>query len=119
MTQYKNYGFDAFGDCAGIKRTEIDNIPASSPAYITFDNVKNKYLGYKGEYNIITTFESLVLPKYLKSSHWNSLTKEHKNFCYGCTLIEGMRHNNPSPNSPVKWKTISISHYIKSIDELL
>jgi hypothetical protein len=114
-----SYRFDAFGDCAGIRRAEIEDIPASSPAYITYIQANNSYVGYKGVYKQPGTFSTMVLPNYTASTFWTSLTPQHKQACYGCTLIQRMQSGSISPNTAVKWKTITIAHYIRSIDEIL
>ena len=116
---YENYNFDAFGDCAGIKRTEIDDIPVSSPAYVYYYRDDNVYVGFKGEYKKISSFESLVLPKYSKSDFWKKISPTHKEKCYGCNMVSNMISGVQSSNSATKWKTITISHYLKSIDENL
>ncbi len=119
MNYHTTYGFDSFGDCAGIRRAEIENIPASSPAYINYYQPNNVFVGYKGIYNTLRTFTSHVLPNYTASIHWTTLTGNHKDSCYGCKLINSMLYSGQSANSAPKWKAITIAHYIKSIDELL
>lgn len=116
---YKTYGFDSFGDYAGIRRSEIDKAYGSSPAYINYYKEGNAYVGFKGIYREPKTFTTMVLPNYSNSIYWSSLSDKHKENCYGCTLIQGMLNGTINPNSAPRWKTISICHYIQSIDELL
>lgn len=116
---YENYGFDHFGDYSGIIRRELDHIPVSSPAYISLDYKKNRYVGFKGEFKKIKTFETMVLPKYTSSEFWRLTSLSHIENCYGCSLINEMLKNNIKPNYASRWKTISISHYLRTIDELI
>lgn len=119
ITEYTNYHFDAFGDYAGIKRAVPLNIPVVSPAYIHYHSLTNEHIGFKGKYKDIKSFETDVLPKYSHSSYWNSLNSTHKLGCYGCTLLDKMLKKQIKVNYAPKWKTITISHYIRSIDEKL
>ncbi|MBK1813115.1 hypothetical protein JHL18_21065 [Clostridium sp. YIM B02505] len=113
------YKFDAFGDFAGIKVSNLENIPVSSPAYIHYSALSNNYIGYKGLYKKVRSFETMVLPKYTFSSYWASIPKNHKYSCYGCTLIERMLQGKVKINYAPRWKTLTICHYIKSMDEVL
>ena len=114
-----DYNFDAFGDFAGIKVNPLKNIPVSSPAYIHYDNSSNKYIGFKGIFKKTSTFESMVLPKYTTSKYWSSLSNKHKTTCHGCKLIQDMLNGNVKINYASRWKTLTICHHIKSIDEIL
>lgn len=115
----KEYKFDAFGDFAGIKVPSLNKIPVSSPAYIHYDNSSNKYFGFKGVFKEIRTFESMVLPKYSNSKYWASIYNNHKISCYGCKLIQDMLVGKVKINYAPRWKTLTICHYINSIDEIL
>ncbi|GKU24379.1 hypothetical protein CFOLD11_12050 [Clostridium folliculivorans] len=121
ITSYNSqkYKFDAFGDFAGIKVSNLENIPVSSPAYIHYCALSNNYIGFKGLYRKVRSFETMVLPKYTFSSYWSSIPKKHKNSCYGCTLIERMLSGKVKINYAPRWKTLTICHYIKSMDEVL
>jgi hypothetical protein len=113
------YKFDAFGDFAGIKVTDLENIPVSSPAYIHYCGLSNNYIGFKGLFKKINSFETMVLPKYTSSTYWSSIPKKHKNSCYGCALIENMLNGKVKINYAVRWKTLTVCHYIKCMDEIL
>lgn len=120
LTSYNSkYNFDAFGDFAGIKVPILEDIPVSSPSYIHYDSLSNAYIGFKGIYKEIKTFESMVLPKYTSSKYWSSLTSNHKNLCHGCKLVQGMLNGTIKANYAPRWKILTICHYIKSVDELL
>jgi hypothetical protein len=121
ITSYNSarYKFDAFGDFAGIKVSNLENIPVSSPAYIHYCALSNNYIGFKGLYKKVRSFETMVLPKYTFSSYWASIPKKHKTSCYGCTLIERMQSGKVKINYAPRWKTLTICHYIKSMDEVL
>lgn len=120
ITSYDiNYNFDGFGDFAGIKAQSLEEIPVSSPAYIHYCNSSNAYIGFKGIFKKTSTFESLVLPKYTSSKYWSSLTDKHKASCHGCQLIQGMLNGSVKANYAPRWKTLTICHYIKSVDEIL
>lgn len=114
-----NYNFDAFGDFAGIKVSSLEKIPVTSPAYIHYYNLSNQYIGFKGIFKKTSTFESMVLPKYTTSKYWSSLSNKHKTSCYGCKLIQGMLNGSVKVNYAPRWKTLTICHYIKSVDEIL
>lgn len=114
-----NYHFDAFGDFAGIKVPSLEDIPVSSPAYIHYYNLSNQYIGFKGVFKQTSTFQSMILPKYTNSKYWSSLSNKHKTSCHGCKLIQDMLNGNVKVNYATRWKTLTICHYIRSVDEIL
>lgn len=116
-TDFKLHNFDGFGDCAGIRDIPIYSGGLSYPSYLTVELNTFDHHGFKGNAKDISSFESILLPKYLKSDHWNHiLTPAHKIVCPGCIMINNFHLKLNKCNDAKKWKTITISHFLESID---
>lgn len=109
--------FDYFGDMAGIRNNPIYDGGVSYPAYLTIEMDTFKHHGFKGIEVDINSFESTLLPKYLESDHWTKkLTPSHKSACNGCKIINNFANGVGKVNNATKWKTITISHFIDTMD---
>lgn len=114
---FKIHKFDYFGDWAGIRNNPIYAGGASYPSYLTIEMDNFNHHGFKGIEMDINSYKSTVLKKYVKSAHWTTLlTTLHKNSCYGCKTINNFSLGIDSPNSATKWKTITISHFIETME---
>lgn len=116
-TDFKKHNFNGFGDCAGIRDIPIYDGGASYPSYLTIELDTFDHHGFKGIPMDVRSFEDVLLPKYLASDHWNKiLTPSHKTNCNGCRTINDFSLNRAKINNAAKWKTITVSHFIESMD---
>lgn len=117
LTEYSKYGFDAFGDFAGIRKdTNItDGGPEeASPGFLFYSWHINSYIGYKGRVADWAEFTDHIKPTVINSDYWENYNDSHHENCPGCTKILG----NPG-NSAGNWKRYTIQHYIYTIQEFL
>lgn len=119
LKDFKTLNFDAFGDYCGIKNLPLENTKAVYPSYIHYNGQKNVYVGFKGNFNKPITFTTKVLPIYTTSSCWNSISSDHIDKCCGCKKILAMQSGKSKINSARTWKSITISHHIREMDEIL
>lgn len=114
---YSEYDFDIYGDWAGIRNNPIYDGGSSYPTYLTTEMDTFNHHGFKGNPRDITSYEKVVLPKYLSSEHWNDLiNSKHKEKCYGCSYIKKFKEGTEKANDATKWKCITISHFISTMD---
>lgn len=115
---FKELDFDYFGDWAGVRNNPIYKGGRSYPGYITIEMDSFNHHGFRGIELQTSSFGSVLLPEYLKSDHWNKiLTNDHKTECFGCSLIKEFNSNDDvNPNDAIKWKTVTISHFINTMD---
>lgn len=114
---YSEYDFDFYGDWAGIRNNPIYDGGSSYPTYLTTEINTFTHHGFKGKPKDITSYEKVVLPKYLSSEHWNKLiNSKHKENCYGCSYIKKFKEGTEKANDATKWKCITISHFISTMD---
>lgn len=116
--EYKNLGFDGFSDYVGVRKYTLKNIPIVSPGFLIFDNSDGSYYGYKGTYDDLDSYLDII-KKYEKSIHWKNIKNSHRKICEGCKVLDKMISTRSSYKSAPKWKRVSMSHYIASIDEVL
>jgi len=117
-----SYKFDGFGDYSGI----VNSLPTSgggiSPAGIFYSKRFNCFVGFRRSKSL-SEFEDFIAPEIMKSEYWEEYSEIHHKKCPGC--IEIKRINSISDpkqkkgKSQAKWKGITMSHYIYSIDEWL
>lgn len=108
--------FDYFGDWAGIRTLPIYSGGMPYPSYLTIELDTFNHHSFRGIEKDAQSFESTLLPKYIKSSHWKTLNNSHKNNCYGCDTINTFIARTAKVNSASKWKSITIAHFISSMD---
>ncbi len=114
---FKTFDFEGFGDCVGIRDIPIYRGGISYPSYLTVELDTFDHHGFKGLAKNPNSFESTLLPKYILSNHWNHiLTPAHKLACNGCLMINNFYLKLDKSNSAQKWKTITISHFLESMD---
>jgi hypothetical protein len=117
LSYYKNLGFDAFGDYAGIRKDSTISKGGSStpsPGFIFYSWHINSYLGYKGRIPDYQEFIDHIKPNVIKSNYWFKYTSRHRDNCPGCIEIS-------SSNSTYSWdwKRYSIQHYLYTMEENL
>lgn len=116
-TDFKKKSFDYFGDWAGIRNLPIYKGGQSYPSYLTIEMDNFNHHGFKGIEVKTSSYTTELLPKYLKSEHWTKLlTNTHKSDCHGCEKIIAFSKEKDNANSPIKWKTITMSHFIDTMD---
>lgn len=117
LKAYKNYGFDAFGDFAGVRKdaTITDGGPSeASPGFLFYSWHSNSYIGYKGRKSEWSEFTQHIQPTLTKSTYWNSFSTLHQKNCPGCANIL----SNPT-NGAANWKRYAIQHYLVTMEEFL
>lgn len=123
LTNYSNYGFDAFGDYCGIKKDELTEGGQISPGCIFYHWWDNSYYGHKGTYKQASTFTSMVVPSIMSSIPWNNYQirsmNAHEHSCPGCRMISTIARGTEAGNSAPKWKIIVSSHYLYTMEEFL
>lgn len=114
---FKVYNFDGFGDCAGVRDIPIFNGGLPYPSYLTIELDTFDHHGFKGKEKDINSYESILLPKYIVSDHWNRiLPPAHKSICHGCIMINNFNLKLDKCKDAKKWKTLTISHFLESMD---
>ena len=117
-SDFKKYEFEGFGDCCGIRDIPIYRGGGLSyPSYLTIELDTFDHHGFKGIASEPNSFVNTLLPIYLASDHWNKiLTPTHKAHCGGCQMINSIYLKKERGNNASKWKTITVSHFIESMD---
>ncbi|WP_160141604.1 beta family protein [Salicibibacter halophilus] len=119
LKDYTHFGYDAFGDYAGVKKDDITEGGRISPGYFLFSGEYNLFYGFKGEFNRPATFTSLLVPEIMDSKVWKTLSKNHKENCYGCRSIIEISENQRSGNAQSEWKGYTMAHYLYTLEEFL
>lgn len=117
LQAYTGYGFDAFGDFAGIRKDQsiTDGGPEDpSAGFLFYSWSNNCFYGYKGRIADWGEFTNHIKPTVMASQSWNRYSAQHHNDCPGCSSIS----NNPG-NSAGNWKRISVMHYLHTMEEFL
>lgn len=117
-----SYSFDGFGDYAGVS----DSLPTSgggiSPAGIFYSKELNCFVGFRRN-KTLSDFEDFIAPEIMKSEYWKEYSDFHHNNCPGCKeikrIVNEVDKKKKKGKSQAKWKGITMSHYIFSIDEWL
>ncbi|MED0759007.1 hypothetical protein P4S96_17780 [Aneurinibacillus thermoaerophilus] len=117
LNAYSTYGFDAFGDFAGIRKDHsiTDGGPEDpSPGFLFYCATNNYFIGYKGRTPDWNEFTNHIQPSVINSQTWRNHGPIHHQNCPGCQRIS----SNPG-NSAGNWKRISIQHYLHTMEEVL
>jgi hypothetical protein len=117
LSDYKNLGFDAFGDYAGIRKDSTISKGGSStpsPGFIFYSWHINSYLGYKGRIPDYQEFIDHIKPNVIKSNYWLKYTSKHRDNCPGCIAV-----TTSNSKYAWDWKRYSIQHYLYTMEENL
>ncbi len=117
LKEYVKYGFDAFGDFAGVRKdiTITDGGPEDpSPGFLFYSWKCNSYIGYKGTISDWSEFTNHIKPTVMKSSYWKDYTMQHHSQCPGCLKISTIPKNGAG-----SWKRYTIQHYLTTMEEFL
>ncbi|MEK4125689.1 hypothetical protein NSS60_01985 [Anoxybacillus sp. FSL W8-0382] len=118
-TDYVNFGFNAFGDYAGVKKDNLTDGGIISPGYLMYSWNSNCYYGFNGILKQAHTFETMVVPTIINSQVWNEYNNTHKQSCMGCSAIIQISNGTKSGNSQPEWKGFAIGHYLYTMEEFL
>lgn len=119
LTAYTTYGFDAFGDYVGVKRDSITEGGSISPGFLFYNWQSNSFTGYRGRTRVLSEFESHIVPTLIGSPYWPAYSAQHHQQCPGCLMIQNIRNGNEPGSSQAKWKGITLSHYLYTMEESL
>lgn len=116
---YPTYGFDAFGDFAGIKKDALRRGGSVSPGVIYYFRDGGMYVGYRGREGNVSEFASHIVPNLTQSEHWRLMSRRHKASCPGCRYIQDVLAGTESGRSQGMWKRVSMMHYLYTMEEHL
>ncbi len=116
---YAAYGFDAFGDFAGIKKDDLVKGGRISPGTVYYFWDENVYIGYRGRKPDLSEFATHIAPTIAQSRYWQQTSDRHKASCPGCRYVQDVLTGVASGRNQGLWKRISIMHYIYSMEEHL
>lgn len=111
-----HYGFDGFGDYAGITSALPSSGGTISPAGIYYSKENNFFIGYKGRKPELSEFD-YIAKKITESVYWKEFNMEHHNECPGCQTILRIVNKEESGRNQAKWKGITMLHYIYTVNE--
>lgn len=119
LTAYPTYGFDAFGDYVGVKRDSITEGGSISPGFLFYNWQNNSFTGYRGRTRVLSEFDSHIVPTLIGSPYWSAYSVQHRQQCPGCLTVQNIRSGNESGSNQAKWKGITLSHYLYTMEESL
>lgn len=118
-TAYQGYGFDAFGDFAGIKKDLPKKGGTVSPGFIFYSWKGNLSVGYKGRVQDLDEFKAHIGPLVLASRYYRQYSSTHRSKCPGCKLVDSIVNGPDSGKSQGQWKRIALMHYLYTMGEYL
>lgn len=116
------YGFDAFGDYAGVKRDDLNAGGGISPGMVFYNPDDNLYYGYRGPTKNLSEFETTIIPAVLNSGyvqHWVNTGSQYVNGNLGYDRLVRISQNEEPAKNQAKYKWISIMHYLHSMKTLI
>ncbi len=119
LTSYSSYGFNAFGDYAGLKRDDLTKGGKISPGFIYYSWHSNCYYGFNSPIKSLIEFENTITPSVLNSIPWGLYSNQHHTNCTGCKEIIDIKNKISSGKSQGKWKGMACSHYLSTMEEFL
>lgn len=112
------YGFDGLGDYSGI----TSDLPATRRSQtrvgIYYSAANNYFIGYIGRNANHFEYAKYIAPSILASPYWNEFSSEHHLNCPGCSSIQDIA-NGGTGKTPTKWKEITMTHYIYTVDQIM
>lgn len=113
-----SYGFNGFGDYACVANTLPTSGGSISPAGIYYSRENNFFVGFKARKQDLSEFV-YIASSIVDSEYWKEYLEEHHKTCPGCKMIYGISEGSENGKNQAKWKGITMSHYIYTIDESL
>ena len=113
---FHSYGFNAFGDYAGIKKDDLSSGGTISPGFIFYNPVDKLYYGYKGDIKNLAEFETTIVPAVLGSPLVAIINTDNADYLNaqneGWNTLQRISNGEESGKSQAKFKKISIEHYL-------
>lgn len=119
LTSYNRYGFDAFGDFAGIKKDLLHDGGTISPGFIFYAWHTNEFVGYRGRVKNLWEFKRHIGPTVLASRYYARYGANHHSSCPGCQTINSIVNGPETGRSQGLWKRIAVMHYLYTMEEYL
>ena len=116
---YPTYGFDAFGDFAGIKKDVLREGGTVSPGVVYYFWDGGMYVGYKGREPKVSEFACHIVPNLTQSEHWRRMPPRHRALCPGCRYVQDVLAGTESGRGQGMWKRVSMMHYLYTMEERL
>ena len=116
LSLYTSYGFDAFGDYAGIKKDDLTAGGTISPGFIFYDPVDNLFYGYRGNLKNLDEFEATIVPDVLGSPGSANIMAIDPAYLNsdneGWNILNRINSHLESGKSQAKFKRIAMEHYL-------
>ncbi|MFB5083394.1 beta family protein [Symbiobacterium thermophilum] len=119
VTSYSAYGFDAFGDFAGIKKDLLHYGGTISPGFIYYAWHTNEFIGYRGRIKDLWEFKRHIGPKVMASRYYARYGANHHSTCPGCLMINSIVNGPKTGRHQGLWKRIAVMHYLYTMEEYL
>lgn len=119
LTAYQGYGFDAFGDYAGIKKDLLRTGGTISPGFVFYSYQTNLSIGYRGRTRRLQEFKQHIAPTVVGSQYYQQYGAAHQGSCPGCRMIDAIANGPDSGASQGLWKRIAVMHYLHTMEENL
>lgn len=119
LSLYTGYGFNAFGDYAGIKKDDLTSGGTISPGFIFYDPVDNLFYGYRGNLKNLDEFETTIVPDVLGSPVSANIMATNPSYLdannEGWNILNRINTHVESGKSQAKFKRIAMEHYLHCI----
>jgi hypothetical protein len=119
---YSAYGFNAFGDYAGVKKDDITSGGTISPGFIFYNPDDNLYYGFKGKMKSLNEFETTIAPDALNMDfvrNWKASGSAFYTNNPGITKLERINNKLETGKNQAKFKWISMMHYLHTMKMLI
>jgi hypothetical protein len=116
MDIMRDFGVNATGDFAGIKKDDLTAGGTISPGFLYYDATENQYYGYRADIKELSQFENRIVPDVLASEATTRMTRsdppyvgsENPGFLTLLNISQGLE----SGKSQAKFKKIALEHYL-------
>lgn len=111
-----DFGVNATGDFAGIKKDDLTAGGTISPGFIYYDAVENQYYGYRADIKDLSQFENKIVPDILNSDATIRMSRNTPSFVSeqnpGFATLIKIQKREESGKSQAKFKRIALEHYL-------
>ena len=112
----EEFGVNAAGDFAGIKKDDLTAGGTISPGFIYYDATENQYYGYRADIKELSQFEKKIVPHVLDSDATERMLVKNPPFVgplnSGYDTLRKIRTGDESGKSQAKFKRIAMEHYL-------
>lgn len=117
LDQMGNFGVNATGDYAGIKKDDLSAGGTISPGFIYYDAVENQYFGYKASIKgSLDEFKDTIVPDVINSVATKDMRAHNPPFVGpenpGYATLLRINEGDESGKSQAKFKRIAMEHYL-------